>query len=249
VSAVLQDVPVLDVRDIAAAYGGVRAVRGVSLVVRPGEIVALIGANGAGKTSLLKTVAGLLAPDSGTIAFNGTDVTNVSTERKARLGIALVPERRELFTTMSVDDNLTLGGYSLGQSRAARAKARATRETLERRFPVLLNDRQKRAGHLSGGQQQQLAISRALMANPTLMLLDEPSFGLSPLLAKNVFLALRELRSEGMAILLVEQNAELALRYCDRGLLMQTGRIVAEGTAAELRASQAVRAAYFGVQT
>jgi branched-chain amino acid transport system ATP-binding protein len=241
--------PVLHVNGLDAAYGGVRAVRGVSLVVRPGEIVALIGANGAGKTSLLRAISGLLAPDRGCVSLNGVDVTTVSTERKVRMGIALVPERRELFAAMSVGDNLTLGAYTLGRSTEGRAKSRAVRQTLERRFPVLVNDHSKRAGHLSGGQQQQLAIARALMACPTLLLLDEPSFGLSPLLAKTVFNALLELRNEGMAILLVEQNAELALRFCDRGMLMQTGRIVAEGTAAELRTSPAVRAAYFGMQT
>jgi branched-chain amino acid transport system ATP-binding protein len=240
---------VLDVRNLGAGYGGVRAVIDVSLVVRPGEIVALIGANGAGKTSVLRAIAGLVQPEGGTVTFNGTDVTAVSTERKSRMGIALVPERRELFTGMSVRDNLTLGAYPLGGSREARARAQLTRDALEQRFPVLVTDRHKRAGHLSGGQQQQLAIARALMASPTLMLLDEPSFGLSPLLANSVFVALRELRDGGMAILLVEQNAELALRFCDRGLLMQTGRIVAEGTAAELRASSAVRAAYFGVRS
>lgn len=239
--------PMLDVRGVSAAYGGVRAVRDVSLAVARGEIVALIGANGAGKTSLLRSIAGLLMPNAGTIAFNGTDVTGVSTERKAGMGIALVPERRELFAGMSVSDNLTLGAYSLGGGRAAREKAQTTREALERRFPMLLRDRHKKAGHLSGGQQQQLAIARALMGHPSLMLFDEPSFGLSPLLARSVFVALRELRNEGMAILLVEQNAELALRHCDRGVLLQTGRVVAEGTASELRASQAVRAAYFGI--
>lgn len=241
--------PVLQIENVSAGYGGIKAVRGVTLAVSSGQIVALVGANGAGKTSLLRAATGLLTVSSGRVVLHGRDITGLRTEERVRLGMTLVPERRELFAGMSVHDNLELGAFALRRAPGAHDRMVTQRLQLQQQFPVLATDGRKRAGALSGGQQQQLAIARALMAAPTLMLLDEPSFGLSPILAQQVFRTLRELADAGLAVVIVEQNAELALRYSDRISIMQTGAIIAEGSAAELRGTTVLQAAYLGRQT
>jgi branched-chain amino acid transport system ATP-binding protein len=228
----------LRVRDLEARYGPIAAVRGVDLDVRRGEIVALLGANGAGKTSTLAAIVGLLASRRGEISFEGTDISRFPPERIARLGIALTPEGRRLFSTLSVGENLALG---------ARHRDAAHRERLLRLFPILRDRLDQQAGSLSGGEQQLLAIARSLMSRPRLLLLDEPTLGLAPKLITSVFDLIVRLRDEeNVTVLLVEQNVHRALDLCDRAYVMRTGRIETEGTATELRRA-GVEAAYLGV--
>jgi len=232
----------LDVRDVSVSYGKIRALKGVSLSVRRGEVVTLIGSNGAGKSTLLRAISGLLHPDSGRIELDGAPITRLAAHRIARLGLRLVPEGRGLLTRMSVRENLLMGRY------AARAGSGGTGdlETVLERFPVLAERQQQLAGTLSGGEQQQLAIARALLARPAILMLDEPSLGLAPLLVKEIFRIVRRLKEEGSTILLVEQNAKQALQVADRAYILETGQIVLEGPASELLRGEAVQRAYLG---
>ena len=235
----------LEVRQARVAYGtGVVALQGVSLRVRAGEVVALIGANGAGKSTLLKAIAGLVRPQAGEVAFAGQALSGVEAPARVRLGIALVPEGRRLFSRLSVADNLRLGAYG-------RADAVQRAEALERiyaLFPVLKDRGRQRAGTLSGGEGQMLAIARALMSRPRFLMLDEPSLGIMPRLVDAIMDALRRLHeAEGLTMFLVEQNVPAALDLADRGYVLQTGRVVLEGGSAELRDSELVRRAYLGI--
>ncbi len=230
----------LEIRGLQTRYGRIEAIRGVDLDVEPGEIVTLIGANGAGKTSLLMTICGSPRAAAGSIRFDGAEISGLATYDIVRRGIAQSPEGRRVFPRMTVLENLRMGATVADPAWFADDLARAYRL-----FPRLEERREQRAGTLSGGEQQMLAIARALMSRPKLLLLDEPSLGLAPLVVKQIFAAIREINAtEGMTILLVEQNAHHALRLAHRGYVMQTGRIVLAGTGVELLANQEVRAAY-----
>lgn len=232
----------LEVRALESHYGRIPALKGIDLALRAGELVALVGANGAGKTTLLRALSGVQRVSGGTVRFDGADITRAAPERRVRLGIAQVPEGRQMFAPLTVEDNLRLGGYTRSASESA--------EMLERAyamFPVLRERRRALAGTLSGGQQQMLAIARALMARPRLLLLDEPSMGLAPRLVEEIFQHVRSLRSADRAIFLVDQNARAALRIADRGYVLETGRIVLAGSGAELLANERVQAAYLGL--
>jgi branched-chain amino acid transport system ATP-binding protein len=229
----------LEVRDVVTRYGAVEALRGVSLDVRQGELVCLIGANGAGKSTLLKSIVGLLTPARGRIVFEGGDITGRAPDAILRAGIALVPERRRVFGALTVRDNLLLGGY-------AQPRADASLEEVERLFPVLRVRARQLAGTLSGGEQQMLAIGRALMGRPRLLLCDEPSLGLAPLVTQEIIRLLAELPARGTTVLLVEQNARLALRIARRGYVLETGAITLEGAARELLENEELKAAYLG---
>jgi len=239
------DDSLLEIRDVHVAYGaGVRALQGVSLRVRPGEVVALIGANGAGKTTLLKAVAGLVRPAAGEVSFAGRPIDAVDAADRVKLGVALVPEGRRLFSRLSVGENLTLGSYG-------NADPAHRREMLDRVFtvfPVLRQRARQRAGTLSGGEGQMLAIARALMSRPRFLMLDEPSLGIMPRLVDSIMDSLRRLHeAEGLTMFLVEQNVPAALDLADRGYVLQTGRVVLEGRSEELRGSDLVRRAYLGM--
>jgi branched-chain amino acid transport system ATP-binding protein len=233
----------LSVRDIHVAYGPVLALQGVSLEVPEGAIAAVLGPNGAGKTSTLRAIAGILRPRSGVIEFAGRRIDRLPPERIVRLGIAQVPEGRQIFAGLTVLENLRLGAFSRGTHRGIA-------EDLERVFSCFppLQERQHMAGGLlSGGEQQMLAIGRALMARPRLLLLDEPSLGLAPMVVRSILQTIRMIsEAEGLTVLLVEQNTELALRMAQRAYVLETGRVVLSGTAEELRQNEAVRAAYLG---
>ncbi len=233
---------ILSVAGVHTFYGNIEALRGVDLDVRPGEIVSLIGANGAGKSTLLMTVCGNPAAARGQIAFEGRDITRLPTHAIARLGIAQSPEGRRIFPRMTVLENLLMGATAAPQGEA---DVPAGLERAFRLFPILQERREQRGGTLSGGEQQMLAIARALMSRPKLLLLDEPSLGLAPLVVRQIFAAIAEInRTEKTAILLVEQNAHHALKLAHRGYVMVTGRIILSGTGAELLANPEVRAAY-----
>jgi branched-chain amino acid transport system ATP-binding protein len=232
----------LEVRDVVTRYGAVEALRGVSLDVREGELVCLLGANGAGKSTLLKSIVGLLAPARGRVVFEGADITARSPEAILRAGIALVPERRRVFGALTVRDNLLLGGYALPR----RSGATAGLEEVERLFPVLRARAGQLAGTLSGGEQQMLAIGRALMGRPRLLLCDEPSLGLAPLVTQEIVRLLAELPARGTTVLLVEQNARLALRIARRAYVLETGIITLEGLARDLLENDELKAAYLG---
>ena len=235
----------LRLRNLDAGYGKLTVLRRVSLHVSPGEIVTIVGANGAGKTTLLETVAGLVRARGGEIAFDGQDVGRLPTDRIVARGCSLVPEGRQVFATMPVRENLLLGAHV----QYARGKRHEVAEDLERvleLFPILRTRSGQLAGTLSGGEQQMLAIARALMARPKLMMLDEPSMGLAPLVVRDIFAILRRVREAGTTVLLVEQNARSALRIADRGYVLETGRIVLQGTAEELLANRDVQRAYLG---
>ena len=235
----------LEVRDVHVAYGaGVRALQGVSLRVEPGEVVALIGANGAGKTTLLKTIAGLVEPQQGDVLFDGRVISAIDAADRVKLGVALVPEGRRLFSRLSVVENLTLGSYTNG----APAHRREMLDRIHELFPVLRERARQRAGTLSGGEAQMLAIARALMSRPRFLMLDEPSLGIMPRLVDQVMDSLRRLHeSEGLTMFLVEQNVPAALDLADRGYVVQTGRVVLEGRSEVLRSSDLVRQAYLGM--
>ncbi len=235
----------LEVQNLEANYGYVKVLHQVSMDVKPSEIVALIGANGAGKTTLLRTLSGLLRPRAGRITFDGHVITDWPPERIVGLGVIHVPERRQLFSSMTVQDNLLLGAYL----RFRNGDKAAIRDDLERvytLFPRLLERHQQIAGTLSGGEQQMLAIGRGLLGRPRLLLLDEPSLGLAPLLVRDLFRVIADLRAQGQTILLVEQNARAALRIADRGYVLENGRIVLAGTAKELLGDQAMQGSYLG---
>jgi branched-chain amino acid transport system ATP-binding protein len=235
-------VSLLSVEAIDVFYGDVQAVRGVSFTVEPGEVVTLIGANGAGKSTTLRTVAGLLAPRAGSVVFEGVDLAGIPAHVLASKGLVLVPEGRQLWPGMSVLENLRMGAYVRG----ARARAHATLEEVFAMFPVLKRRIQQNAGTLSGGEQQMCAIGRGLMAQPRLLLLDEPALGLSPLLVKEVFATLRAIRSRGVTILLVEQNVPHALALADRAYVMETGEVTLAGRSSDLRDDARVRERYLG---
>ena len=232
----------LTLKSVHTYYGNIHALRGVSLHVNQGEIVTLIGANGAGKTTVLKTVSGLTPASRGSITFEGTDVTRVAAEEIVRAGISHVPEGRKVFSTLSLKDNLEMGGFIRRDKRAVQADMDHFRE----KFPILADRWTQMAGTLSGGEHQVRAITRALMAKPRLLILDEPSMGLSPLLAKETFKIIKTLREEGTTILLIEQNARAALLIADRGYVLETGKIVLQGNCRMLLEHEEVKRAYLG---
>jgi branched-chain amino acid transport system ATP-binding protein len=234
----------LEARQLAIAYGDAPAVWDASLEVAAGEIVAVIGPNGAGKSTLVNTIAGLQRARSGQLRLDGVDLRRVPAHHVCRHGIALVPEGRRLFTRMSVEENLDIGCYR----REARRERAATLARVHRLFPILRERRKQAAGSLSGGQQQMVAIGRALMARPRLLLLDEPSLGLAPAVVDTMFEAIRAVHAEGVAILLVEQNVARALDLADRAYVLEEGRIVADGPAATLRAQPSIQQAYLGLR-
>ena len=233
----------LEVNNIEASYGAVQALRGVSLRVEQGKIVALLGANGAGKTTVLKTISGIVEPRQGSVHLEGKPLAGIEPDRLVSLGLSHVPEGREIFKMRTVHENLLLGAYLRRDGDGIRADM----ERIFGYFPILRERQQQRAGLLSGGQQQMLAIGRALMARPRVMLMDEPSLGLSPLLVKEIFTIIRRLRDEGMTILLVEQNASVALDVADHGYIMEVGRVVMEDSAAALRDNPTIREFYLGI--
>ncbi|MBO0958512.1 ABC transporter ATP-binding protein [Neobacillus sp. MM2021_6] len=232
----------LKINDINVYYGNIHALKGVSLDIHQGEIVTLIGANGAGKSTLLKTISGLLKPKNGEIVFENEHVAGKVAQAIVKRGISQVPEGRRVFSNMSVEENLELGAY-------LRKDKKGIKEDFEKvyqLFPRLYERRKQLSGTLSGGEQQMLAMGRALMARPRLLLLDEPSMGLAPLLVKTIFNIIVEINKTGTTILLVEQNANMALSIADRAYVIETGKIVAAGTAEELSQSDQIRAAYLG---
>jgi branched-chain amino acid transport system ATP-binding protein len=233
---------VLEVRDLEAGYGDARAVSGVTLTVAPGEIVALLGPNGAGKSTLLKAVAGLVRPRAGTIRWDGEDLSSVNAHLIVERGLALVPEGRRLFGGMTVEENLDLGAFA----ERARAGRNASLERVFALFPVLKERRRQIVSALSGGQQQMVAVGRALMTNPRLLMLDEPSLGIAPRLVDAILASLVAINRGGVAIFLVEQNVHAALGLAHRGYVLEGGRIVGQGTGAELLRDDHVRRAYLG---
>ena len=233
----------LVVRDLTAGYGGVPALHGVSLEVRPGEMVALLGANGAGKSTLLRAVSGLLRASRGSVEFQGSAIERSPAHEIVRKGMAHVPEGRRLFGRLSVRDNLLLGAYGQ-RDEASREDGLARVHAL---FPVLAERGAQTASTLSGGEQQMLAIGRALMSRPSMLLLDEPSIGIAPKLVTRIFEALREINQRGVTILVVEQNVRAALTYAQRGYVLQTGRVVAEGVPGDLLQGDLVRKAFLGI--
>ena len=235
----------LKLEGVVAAYDDVECLRGVSLEVRRGEIVTLIGANGAGKSTTLKTVSGLLALRGGSIEFDGQSIAGRSPDAIVALGLVQVPEGRRVFPELSVEDNLRAGAYLVRK----RSTIRATLAEVYGRFPRLAERRTQAAGTLSGGEQQMLAFGRAMMAQPKLLMLDEPSLGLAPLLVEEVMRSIRGFRELGVTVFLVEQNANLALRLADRAYVMEVGTITMTGTGAELLADERVRASYLGAST
>ncbi|WP_457606449.1 ABC transporter ATP-binding protein [Nitratifractor sp.] len=231
----------LELKKLSVNYGKIEALREISLEVKEGEMVSLIGANGAGKTTLLRTISGLEKPRSGAIFYRGEEITALPSDRRVRLGIAQVPEGRGLFGVLSVEDNLLLGAYTRRDREIA-----ADLEEVYRRFPILREKRRDYAGTLSGGQQQMVAVGRALMSRPRLLLLDEPSMGLAPVVVEEIFDAIIRLRESGTTIFLVEQNAHLALSHSDRTYVLENGRIVREGPSAELLDDESIKEAYLG---
>ena len=232
----------LELHNIHTYYGNIRAVRGISIKVNEGEKVCMIGANGAGKSTTLMTISGVYAPVEGEIIFEDLDITKSSAEQRVTYGISQVPEGRLIFPEMTVLENLELGAYIRHDS----AGIRNDLDKIFGYFPVLAERRKQRGGSLSGGEQQMLAIGRALMSNPRLLLLDEPSLGLAPLIVKQIFEILQQINEEGTTILLVEQNAQLALNLTDRGYVMETGEITIDGASVDLLADERVRQAYLG---
>jgi len=235
----------LEIRDINTYYGSIHALKDVSIHVDRGEIVTVIGANGAGKTTLLNTISGVLHSRSGEILFDGQGIGKLSPDKVVRVGISQVPERRQVFSTLNVLDNLLLGAY-LRRGRDKKDQIRADLDSVFEIFPVLKDRQKQMGGTLSGGEQQMLALGRGLMAKPKLLLLDEPSLGLAPLLVREIFRVAGELREHGTTILLVEQNARAALRLADRGYVLETGEVVVEGTSEELLGDERVQEAYLG---
>ncbi|MEQ1527101.1 MAG: ABC transporter ATP-binding protein [Gallionella sp.] len=232
----------LEVRDLQVAYGGIQAVKGISLQIAPGELVALIGSNGAGKTTTLKTLAGLLQPLSGEILYHGNSLKNIAAHQRVSMGIALVPEGRGVFARLTVAENLQMGAYSRNDKNEIATDLARMYEL----FPRLAERKDQLAGTLSGGEQQMVAMARALMSRPRLLMLDEPSMGLAPLMVKKIFDTIRDIAAQGMSILLVEQNAKLALQVAQRGYVMESGAITLSGAANELLGSDAVQRAYLG---
>jgi branched-chain amino acid transport system ATP-binding protein len=233
----------LDVRDLNVYYGAIHALQGISFTVNEGEIVTLIGANGAGKSTTLCTISGLLRPRRGSIRFRNHDVTMMPAEQIVRLGVIQVPEGRKIFAPLTVRENLEMGAYA----RVDKGEIQQSLERVFASFPRLKERINQLGGTLSGGEQQMLATARGLMSRPTLLLLDEPSMGLSPIMVEEIFRIIQEINAEGTSILLVEQNAFMALSVAHRAYVLETGRIVLEGTAKEVRENSQVKAAYLGV--
>ena len=231
----------LEIKDLHVFYGAIHALKGISLTVGDGELVSLIGANGAGKTTTLHAISGLLRAASGSITLDGTDLQSVPANSIIRLGLAHVPEGRHVFAQMTVEENLKMGAYSISDTK----RVAENMERVYGHFPRL-KERRQLAGTLSGGEQQMLATGRALMTNPRIVLMDEPSMGLSPLLVKEIFAIIEELHKSGITILLVEQNAKMTLAVSDRAYVLETGTISMEGAASELAEDDRVRKAYLG---
>jgi branched-chain amino acid transport system ATP-binding protein len=234
--------PLLEVIGLKVAYGGINAVKGIDFAVAAGEMVTLIGANGAGKTTTLKALTGLVHPSAGRVRYNGADITALPSHRLVALGIALVPEGRGVFPRLTVEENIDMGAYCRDDKR----EIRADHEHVLTLFPRLAERHQQAAGTLSGGEQQMLAIARAIMGRPRLLLLDEPSMGLAPLMVQKIFETIRTIAATGVTTLLVEQNAKLALELCDRGYVMESGEITLTDRAPALLANPRVRRAYLG---
>ena len=231
----------LEIRDMHTSYGNIKAVKGISFEVDQGEIVTLIGANGAGKSTTLNTIVGTVPITSDEIWFNGANITKLPCHERVALGIALSPEGRQVFPEFSVEANLRMGAYTMSKSELAEGQEQAY--TL---FPILKERRRQAAGTLSGGEQQMLAVARALMCKPKLLMLDEPSLGLAPLIVAEIFKLIRRINEMGTTILLVEQNARMALRISNRGYVLETGNIVLSGKGSDLAVDEKVRAAYLG---
>jgi branched-chain amino acid transport system ATP-binding protein len=236
-------VALLEIHDLHTYYGNIHALRGISMTVDDGEIVTLIGANGAGKTTTLHAISGLVRPRSGEIIFDGIDLLPVPAHQIVPMGVIQVPEGRRMFARLTVEENLQMGGYSVKN----KADVRQGIERAYMMFPRLRERRHQISGTLSGGEQQMLAIGRALMAKPKVLLLDEPSMGLAPTLVEQIFATIADIHSQGTAILLVEQNAQMALEVANRGYILQTGEIVLADTAESLRGNDEVRRAYLGI--
>jgi branched-chain amino acid transport system ATP-binding protein len=234
--------PVLQIQGLHSHYGPIQALHGIDIEVRQGQLVALVGANGAGKTTLLRAISGVQPASAGAIRFDGADITRMSADKRVRAGICQVPEGRQVFGPMSVEDNLRLGAYTRPKTELA-----GDLERVFALFPVLKEKRALTAGMLSGGQQQMLAMARALMGHPKLLLLDEPSMGLAPLLIKEIFRIVESLRDQGITIFLVEQNAHAALAIADVGYVIETGGIVLSGPGPELLDNEQVQSAYLGM--
>lgn len=232
----------LKVNDLSVLYGVIQAVRGISLEVNEGEIVTLIGANGAGKTTALRTISGLVKPSSGTIEFEGKPIQKVSPQKIVTHGISQVPEGRHVFPGLTVQENLEMGAFLRKDNEGIK---KSFSEIYER-FPILKERKIQDASTLSGGEQQMLAMGRALMSKPRLLLLDEPSMGLAPIFIKEIFNIIQEIQQQGTTVLLIEQNAKMALSIADRGYVIETGKIVLQGTGVELLASEEVKKAYLG---
>lgn len=232
----------LRVEDINVYYGAIHAIKGISLDVPDGEIVALIGSNGAGKSTTLRTISGLMKPKTGRILYDGNDITGMPAHKIVGMGLCQVPEGRHVFANMTVMENLELGAYL----RSDKDGIEKDLEAVFEKFPRLLERKDQISGTLSGGEQQMLAMARALMSRPKLLLMDEPSMGLAPLLVKEIFNIIKEINASGTTVLLVEQNANMALSIADKAYVLETGRITLSGTAQELASSEAVRKAYLG---
>lgn len=234
--------PLLEVKDLNVYYGAIHALKGVSFHLEKGEIVSLIGANGAGKSTTLGTISGILRPRVGNIYLEGEDITQTASEIIVQKGVVQVPEGRKIFATLTVQENLEMGAFTRGD----KAEIQKSMANAFERFPRLAERRKQLGGTLSGGEQQMLAIARGLMARPRAMLLDEPSMGLSPLLVEQIFTIIRDINNQGTSILLVEQNAQMALSIADRAYVLETGRVVLEGTGQELLQNEMVAEAYLG---
>lgn len=232
----------LEVKDLHVSYGGIRALRGVNLEVPDGKIVTLIGANGAGKSTLLRTISGLVRAESGSVTYNGKEITGMPINNILEQGIAMVPEGRRVFTNLSVLENLKIGAYL----RKDKSGIQQDIEWVYSLFPRLQERSWQMAGTLSGGEQQMLAVGRALMSRPKLMMMDEPSLGLAPLVVKGIFEIIREINRQGVTVLLIEQNANMALKTADLAYVLETGEITLRGTGAELLSNEAVKRAYLG---
>ncbi len=232
----------LEVKDLYVNYGAIEAIKGISFTVQPGEIVTLIGANGAGKTTTLHTISGLIRAKSGSVSYNGTDLQKIDPSKILSLGIAHVPEGRHVFPEMTVEENLQMGAF-ISKNKEETA---ATMQDVYEKFPRLKERRRQLAGTLSGGEQQMLALGRALMGKPSIILMDEPSMGLSPLLVKEVFAIIKEIHEAGITVLLNEQNAKMALSIADRAYVLETGTISISGNAQELLKDERVKKAYLG---
>lgn len=232
----------LEIRDLKVYYGMIQAIKGISFDVNQGEVIALIGANGAGKTTTLQTITGTLSPKSGSIFFEGTDITKVPGHKIVSLGMAHVPEGRRVFSQLSVLENIKLGAYTRKDKKEVEESIRRVYKS----FPRLEERKNQLAGTLSGGEQQMLAMGRALMSKPRIILMDEPSMGLSPIFVEEVFRIIKEISAEGTTVLLVEQNAKKALTIADRAYVLETGKIVLQGDAKELLNNESVKKAYLG---